>query len=213
VQAALAEANAQQAGREDLARQVNEASRQLAEARGEFTRQLGEASRQLADARNEFARELAEARREFEREVAEARSECGHLVDKAKRDVARAEDVVARLARHYELGSRSAPRRRFRDYLRARPKEVEELTAVRNSAFFDSEFYLSSNPDVRAAGMDAALHYLICGGREGRDPGPLFSTREYLVKFPDVAESGLNALAHYEMYGRREMRRISLSQP
>ena len=213
VQAALAEATAQQAAREDLARQINEASRQLAEARGEFVRQLGEASKQLADARNEFARELAEARGEFERQVAEARSECGHLVDKANRDVARAEDIVVHLSRHYELGSRSAPRRRFRDYLRARPKEREELTAVRNSAFFDSEFYLSSNPDVRAAGMDAALHYLICGGREGRDPGPLFSTREYLVKFPDVAESGLNALAHYEMYGRREMRKISLSQP
>ena len=59
--------------------------------------------------------------------------------------------------------------------------------------------------------MDAAFHYLTYGGREGRDPGPFFSTREYLVKFPDVAVSRLNPLVHYEIYGRREMRRIPLS--
>ena len=61
--------------------------------------------------------------------------------------------------------------------------------------------------------MDAALHYLAYGAREGRDPGPRFSTHEYLVQFPDVAASGLNPLAHYEMFGRREKRRIPLSQP
>ena len=47
--------------------------------------------------------------------------------------------------------------------------------------------------------MDAALHYVVFGGREGRDPGPYFSTREYLARFPDVAASGMNALAHYEI--------------
>src|SRR5271166_2796094 len=58
--------------------------------------------------------------------------------------------------------------------------------------------------------MDAALHYLLHGGREGRDPGPFFSTRQYLVRYPDVAASGLNALAHYETHGRREKRNIPL---
>ncbi len=90
---------------------------------------------------------------------------------------------------------------------------MKELTAVRNSAFFDREFYLNSNPDVRGSGMDAAFHYLVCGGREGRDPGPFFSTHKYLARFPDVAASGVNALAHYEMYGRLEMRKIPLSTP
>ncbi len=90
---------------------------------------------------------------------------------------------------------------------------MKELTAVRNSAFFDREFYLDSNPDVRASGMDAASHYLFCGGGEGRDPGPFFSTHEYLARFPDVAASGVNALAHYEMYGRREMRKIPFTTP
>jgi O-antigen biosynthesis protein len=66
---------------------------------------------------------------------------------------------------------------------------------------------------VALSGMDAAFHYLAYGGREGRDPGPFFSTRDYLARFPDVAEAGLKALAHYEMFGRREMRTIPLSQP
>jgi hypothetical protein len=204
------------AAREEFVRQISDASRQvadargesareLAEARGEFARQISEASRQVADARDEFARELAEARGEFARQLAEARSECRRLVGEAERNTVRAEDMVAYLFRRYELVNRSPPRTRFRDYLR-RPKERKELAVIRNSAFFDAEFYLSSNPDVRPSGMDAASHYLAYGGREGRDPGPFFSTREYLAKFPDVATSGLNALAHYEMFGRREMR-------
>ena len=148
--------------------------------RRQFARQISETSSQLADAeRIAASREIAEANRK----------------------VARAEDVVAYVGHRYERAS--APKSRFRDYFRPRQKEMKELTAVRNSAFFDREFYLDSNPDVRASGMDAALHYLVCGGREGRDPGPFFSTHEYLARFPDVAASGMNALAHYEMYGRR----------
>jgi hypothetical protein len=208
------------AAREEFARQISGAATQVADMRGEFARDLAEASRELADARSEFARELAEssrqlgdARCEFERQLAEARSECRHLVDEANRKVARAEEIIAYLDRRYEPRSASIPKPRFLDYLRPRQKERKELTAIRNSAFFDAEFYLNSNPDVRASGMDAAVHYLVYGGREGRNPGPFFSTREYLVKFPDVAASGLNALAHYEIYGRCEMRRTPLSTP
>ena len=187
----------------------NEYTTQLTAAQEEFARQVSEASRQLANVRSEFERELAEARSEFERELAEARSKYRNLVEEANRDVTRAEDTVAYLARRYEPGSRTAPRGRLRDYLRARPKERKELTAIRNSPFFDADFYLNSNPDVGASGMDAAVHYLVHGAGEGRDPSPYFSTHQYLIKFPDVAESGWNALAHYEIYGRREMRRIS----
>jgi hypothetical protein len=189
------------AAKEEFARELSEASRQLANVRSEF-------ERELAETRSEFERELANVRSEFERELAEAQSECRNLVDEANRNMALAEDTVAYLARRYEPGGRSAPRRRLRDYLRGRPKERKELTAIRNSPFFDADFYLNSNPDVGATRRDAAFHYLLHGGQEGRDPSPYFSTRQYLTNFPDVAESGWNALAHYEIYGRREMRRI-----
>jgi hypothetical protein len=84
------------------------------------------------------------------------------------------------------------------------------IPLIRGSIYFDEDYYLDRNPDVGAAGMDPALHYLLHGGRESRDPGPFFSTRQYLVRYPDVAASGLNALAHYETHGRREKRNIPL---
>jgi hypothetical protein len=87
--------------------------------------------------------------------------------------------------------------------------DAKDLEIIRNSLFFNSSHYLETNPDIRAAGMDAAFHYLFHGGREGRDPGPFFSTRAYLARYPDVAEAGLNALLHYETRGRRENRTAS----
>ena len=63
--------------------------------------------------------------------------------------------------------------------------------------------------DVRATGMDAAFHYLVYGGNEGRDPGPFFSTKAYLARYPDVAEADANALLHYETHGRRENRIVA----
>jgi hypothetical protein len=87
--------------------------------------------------------------------------------------------------------------------------DAKDLETIRNSLFFNSSHYLETNPDIRAAGMDAAFHYLVHGGREGRDPGPFFSTRAYLARYPDVAEAGLNALLHYETRGRRENRTAS----
>ena len=81
--------------------------------------------------------------------------------------------------------------------------DAMDLEAIRNSLFFNSAHYLETNPDVRASGVDAAFHYLVHGGVEGRDPGPFFSTKAYLARYPDVAEAGLNALLHYEKRGRR----------
>ena len=84
----------------------------------------------------------------------------------------------------------------------------EHYDAIRNSVFFDPEFYLSANADVRASGTDPSLHYLLQGGAEGRDPSRAFSTRGYLARNPDVAEADMNALLHYELYGRHEKRRL-----
>jgi hypothetical protein len=81
-----------------------------------------------------------------------------------------------------------------------------DVETIRNSAFFNSAHYLETNPDVHATGMDPAFHYLVHGGREGRNPGPFFSTKAYLARYPDVAEADVNALLHYETHGRRENR-------
>ncbi len=121
---------------------------------------------------------------------------------------------------HYELSGRSRGRKLFRDLAallslhqkppveQAVPEGVSQadLEAIRYSVFFDAQFYLNANPDVAASGGNPALHYLQHGGFEGRDPGPLFSTRRYLECNPDVAKARHNALAHYELYGRNEGR-------
>ena len=79
---------------------------------------------------------------------------------------------------------------------------------IRNSVFFDKTYYLASNPDVAAAKIDPVVHYLQFGGREGRNPGPVFSEAQYRALSPDVAATPLSALEHYESVGREEGRRV-----
>jgi hypothetical protein len=70
----------------------------------------------------------------------------------------------------------------------------------------DIEYYLSKNPDVRAAGLDPVAHYLECGWVEGRDPSATFSTQAYLDQNPDVAAASFNPLVHYLSHGSGEGR-------
>jgi hypothetical protein len=48
-------------------------------------------------------------------------------------------------------------------------EQAELLVA---SGVVDPEWYLSQNPDVASAGMEAAVHYVLHGAEEGRLPGP-----------------------------------------
>ncbi len=70
------------------------------------------------------------------------------------------------------------------------------LANLRKSILFDADWYLSTYKDVADSGLDPAVHYLEYGAREGRDPGPLFSTRAYQAKHPQSAGDGQNPLLH-----------------
>jgi len=74
------------------------------------------------------------------------------------------------------------------------------------SPLFDTDWYLSKNPDVAAAGVNPLAHYLAHGASEGRDPNPLFDSDWYLSTNPDVAAAGVNPLAHYVSHGASEGR-------
>jgi len=115
------------------------------------------------------------------------------------------EQALARANAAIALHAFGAPSRRDRK-MRSRAADRRALRTIRASPFFDEAYYLANNPDVRAAGSDAAVHFLVLGCREGRDPGPSFSTTAYLARNPDVAAAGVNALVHYETHGRLEMR-------
>ncbi|THF48082.1 glycosyltransferase [Allorhizobium terrae] len=72
-----------------------------------------------------------------------------------------------------------------------------KLKIVRSSAFFDHDWYIDTNHDVKKAGVDPALHYLQYGAKEGRDPSKRFSTERYKNDFPEIRVTGENPLVHY----------------
>jgi hypothetical protein len=94
-------------------------------------------------------------------------------------------------------------------------KTDEQLLA--ESEFFDDEWYLTENPDVRNAGLNPIRHYLDFGAREGRNPGPVFDGEEYLASHDDLAAAKanplvhLNPLVHYLRFGRAEGRPLRSS--
>lgn len=149
----------------------------------------------------------------FDCPMREVNEEVRRIRSQAAAEIARAEAIAARLADQDRGRSRDSMRAVSRFFWNQRSKaagppspKAADLAAIRNSLFFNSAHYLQTNPDVRAAGLDAAFHYLVHGGREGRDPGPFFSTKAYLARYPDVAEADVNALLHYETQGRLENR-------
>ncbi|OYX33649.1 MAG: hypothetical protein B7Y99_06935 [Caulobacterales bacterium 32-69-10] len=75
-------------------------------------------------------------------------------------------------------------------------------------AEFDPDFYLASNPDVLAAGLDPYQHFMSWGWREGRDPNRRFSLANYLDVNPDIGPSGMNPFVHYVVTGRGEGRAL-----
>ncbi len=84
---------------------------------------------------------------------------------------------------------------------------AEDIASVRDSKWFDADWYHRSYPDVAGVGIDAAKHYLRSGAQEGRDPGPGFSTRAYLQANPDVQALNINPLLHYIRFGYAEGRK------
>ena len=85
-------------------------------------------------------------------------------------------------------------------------RDLQFAETVRNSVFFDENWYVSNYPEVGTSGIDPAEHYVRIGASEGYDPGPLFSTRSYLEKNADVAAAKANPLLHYLEHGRYEGR-------
>lgn len=85
---------------------------------------------------------------------------------------------------------------------------AQHAQMIRQSEFFDAEYYLSVNQDVAENGMDPAEHYLKFGAFEGRNPSQYFNSTWYLNNYPDVSQAGVNPLLHYITYGQSEGRII-----
>lgn len=84
----------------------------------------------------------------------------------------------------------------------------DELELLRESGYFDAEWYLQQYPDVAVLQMDPVEHYLWLGARLGRSPSARFDARSYLRAHADVQKARVNPLLHYLRHGQREQRRI-----
>lgn len=84
------------------------------------------------------------------------------------------------------------------------PQDTEDISALVTG--IDSTYYLDSNQDVAAAGLDAVEHFNSYGWQEGRDPNSLFDVSFYLEANPDISAAGVNSLTHYLEFGWSEGR-------
>ncbi|MDX2102806.1 MAG: hypothetical protein SF002_09730 [Alphaproteobacteria bacterium] len=75
------------------------------------------------------------------------------------------------------------------------------------NSLFQTSSYLSSNPDVRAAGIDPLDHYLAFGAREGRVLTD-FNASAYTAANADVRLAGVNPLEHALQFGFSEGRAV-----
>lgn len=90
----------------------------------------------------------------------------------------------------------------------SRLQRLKQLRVMKKSGLFDSNYYLSTYPDVAQESIDPAEHFFDYGWQEGRNPMPSFSSRGYLDRYPDVRATGLNPLLHYLQHGHHEGRMV-----
>lgn len=81
-----------------------------------------------------------------------------------------------------------------------------DLQLIKKSEYFDSQYYLITNPDVKTAGIDPSTHYFYHGWKEGRDPSKEFDNQFYITKYHDVRHQNINPLLHYVKFGINEGR-------
>lgn len=110
----------------------------------------------------------------------------------------------------FEPGTTAAQVDEAVNYLLAREADIisppPPPTPLTDAAAFDANFYLAANPDVRASGTEAIVHYSAYGWKEGRDPNTWFDTSWYLAQNQDVAATGMEPLKHFQQHGVHEGR-------
>lgn len=106
----------------------------------------------------------------------------------------------------------AAPKAPARPKRQATPKPA--VAASRNlpaeALYFDASWYLERYPDVAAAGISAAEHFMTVGYKEGRDPNAIFSTSAYLAANPDINADFVNPFLHFVLHGAAEGRRLKV---
>jgi hypothetical protein len=168
-------------------------------------REIGALSAQLIERRSE-AGALKDALAERDHRIAWLEATLSCLCSSRSWRATAPLRVASRLMRRLQYGAAGYPTSRpvLRTRWLATLDDWRTARIISRSALFNREWYLKTNPDVAAWGIDPLRHYAKYGAREGRDPSPFFSTKIYLSKNPDVAAAGLNPLAHFLVHGVAE---------
>ena len=88
--------------------------------------------------------------------------------------------------------------------VRRTPRLVELI--LRRTRIFDSDFYLRTNTDVRAVGIDPFLHYLQFGLEEGRNVTPDFDSIYYKRRYSEEIDRSLTTAEDFRRHGRHRGR-------
>jgi hypothetical protein len=75
---------------------------------------------------------------------------------------------------------------------------------IQKLGIFDESYYLSCNPDVKAAGVKALTHYRKFGWKEGRNPSIHFDSKFYIGQFSKEYDNSLDPLSHYFLKGWKD---------
>jgi hypothetical protein len=82
----------------------------------------------------------------------------------------------------------------------------DKAKLIKRSEVFDEEWYLQTYPDLKDTDLDLAIHYLLYGAYEARNPSGIFDTLNYLQSYPDVIDSNMSPIVHYINFGQLEGR-------
>lgn len=77
-----------------------------------------------------------------------------------------------------------------------RQLEAEKIKKIKTSKYFDEEYYLSQNADVKASGIDPATHFHLYGWKEGRNPSSHFNMSMILKEYPEIRKKAKNPILY-----------------
>ncbi|WP_155774331.1 glycosyltransferase [Burkholderia pseudomultivorans] len=79
---------------------------------------------------------------------------------------------------------------------------AEQISIAESSGLVNKKWYASEYKDIARRGAEPVSHFIRHGAREGRDPGPGFSTKWYVDEYGAEIPEGINPLIHYCLWGK-----------
>lgn len=73
-------------------------------------------------------------------------------------------------------------------------KNYRSIRRIRKSKYFDENYYLNKNIDVKNSGIDPASHYFYYGWKENRNPSMEFNTTKLLLTHPEISKQNKNPI-------------------